>query len=424
MKIGRLLMMFLLTCIVSCYFFPFEFSFLPVGLNTKQILGVVGIAAFLVKCVRERAFRMSKMVVASAVIALIFSLWCYFCIVENGTDDTSYAEYWVSFAVWLGGAFGVCSLIRAYHGRLDLRLLTNYLVAVCTMQCILCLLIDNYPGVQLLVDTYVRQGQEFLHDVKRLYGIGCALDPAGIRFAAVLILMAHQISTEDKITDNKWTLALYLGLYLFITVIGNMVSRTTTAGAVMGLVYILLFMGFTNHGVLSARQVRFYGVLLIMLAVGIAACVYLYNTNPKFQANLRFAFEAFFNYFETGTFRTSSTDKLNSVMWVWPKDTRSWIIGTGLFGNFVYNTDIGYCRFTLYCGLVGLALFSSFFIYNGAILERKFRNFTFMALMLISLTFIIWVKVATDIFLINALLFCIDGDYDDEGELMEEEMEE
>lgn len=56
--------------------------------------------------------------------------------------------------------------------------------------------------------------------------------------------------------------------------------------------------------------------------------VYLYNNDPFFYKNIRFAFEAFFNWVETGELRTDSTDKLNTMMWVWPEDVKSWIIGT------------------------------------------------------------------------------------------------
>jgi hypothetical protein len=37
--------------------------------------------------------------------------------------------------------------------------------------------------------------------------------------------------------------------------------------------------------------------------------------------------------------------------------------------------------------------------------------------MLVALTFIVWLKVTSDIFFIDALLFCIAGDYDDDAVL-------
>jgi hypothetical protein len=45
--------------------------------------------------------------------------------------------------------------------------------------------------------------------------------------------------------------------------------------------------------------------------------------------------------------------------------------------------------------------------------NRKFRHFDTASVLLIALTFIVWLKVTTDIFFIDALLFCIVGDHED-----------
>lgn len=410
MKAGKILMCFLLGCVVSGFFFPFGPPFFPSSLNTKQVIGVLGILAFLFRCIRTRAVTMQRNVLISALIAIVFSIWCYFCITANGTDDTTYAEYWVSFAVWLGGAYGVVSMLKAYHGSCNLQRLTNYLAVVCVAQCFIALAIDNSPVFSHFVDNYISSGNEFCKERGRLYGVGCSLDPAGIKFSAVLLLISHQICSNREVSSNKGSLWWYLIMYAIIVVLGNMIARTTTVGAVMGLVYMLVSFGIVRRGVLTGRQLRFLGIFLSAVTIAAIVSVMLYRTNAEFRYNMRFGFEGFFNFFETGEFRTDSTDKLNTQMWIWPADTRSWLIGTGLFGNFVYSTDIGYCRFILYCGLIGMAIFSAFFIYNGLSVVKKFRNFSFMSIMLISLTFVIWIKVATDIFLINALLFCIDGD--------------
>jgi uncharacterized membrane protein len=81
---------------------------------------------------------------------------------------------------------------------------------------------------------------------------------------------------------------------------------------------------------------------------------------------------------------------------------------------FENDTDIGYCNFTFYCGLIGVVIFSLFFIYCHLSLNRKFKQFWITSLLLTALTFIFWCKVTTDIFFIDALLFCIPGDKDEE----------
>lgn len=42
-----------------------------------------------------------------------------------------------------------------------------------------------------------------MEDVKRLYGIGAALDVAGVRFAAVLIMIAVLIAKDYEVRHNQ-----------------------------------------------------------------------------------------------------------------------------------------------------------------------------------------------------------------------------
>lgn len=157
------------------------------------------------------------------------------------------------------------------------------------------------------------------------------------------------------------------------------------------------------------RMMRIFFVFLLVLTGIIVFAIYLYRTNATFEGYLRFGFEAFFNWAETGEFRTNSTDEL-SQMWIWPSDIRTWIIGRGTFGVFENDTDIGYCNFTLYCGMIGMTIFSLFFVYCHFVLNRRFKHFWIASFLLTALTFIVWCKVTTDIFFLDALLFCINPD--------------
>ena len=154
---------------------------------------------------------------------------------------------------------------------------------------------------------------------------------------------------------------------------------------------------------------RFFWFIIVMVCI-VGAAIYFYRTSNTFQGYLRFGFEAFFNWVETGEFRTSSTDTLTNEMWIWPSDLHTWIFGQGTFGIFENNTDIGYCNFTLYCGLIGMVIFSVFFLYCHFAMTKKYQEFNITACLLTALTFIVWVKVTTDIFFIDALLFCAVGD--------------
>lgn len=421
-RLKNLSWLLILTVVASLYVFPVGFRGLPESLNSKQMLGVIGILSFGIRCLRERTIRIPRTILISCMMACLFSLWCLFCCVYNGTSDYAYATYVRSFFIWLGGAYAVCSIIRYVYGYVDLEIVTRYFVLACVAQCAFVLLVDNSPSFMHFVDTFFIQDTT-PKQVKRLYGIGCSLDNGGVRMCMALILTAHQLIHNVEVTDNRLLLRFYIISFMIISVIGNMVSRTTTVGLLLGIGYISLTLGLSKRGFMSARQLRFWRVFLFLIVITVVVGMAFYSTSPEVRADIRFAFEAFFNYVEHGELTTGSTDVLMSRMWIWPHDDYAWVVGYGLFEwAYFYSlgmqTDIGYCRFTLYCGLIGLVLFSMYFIYNATVVRRKFRDSGLFALILVALTFIIWVKVSTDIFQLYALLFCLPGDVEDSEDMM------
>lgn len=405
----KIIVPFLLGVIVSFYFFPIGFTFTPPAFNTKIGLAVIGALVFLYDSIRSRSVVFSKEVFFAAIIAAIFSLSCYFSAYVNNTGDMSYATYFVSFFVWLGGAYGTIFFLRMKYDKVDIYLLSKYLLWVAFAQCVSAVLIDEVPAFSAFVDSFMEIGQQSLREINRKYGLGSALDAGGVRFAIILVVSAYGLCQEVFAKETFWKSAMFILAYFFVILEGNIISRTTTVGAALGLGYIFLYLFKLNRGILSMDRVRSFTAFIIVLTIAIPIVTFLYNTDADMHSNLRFAFEGFFNWAETGKWSTSSTDKLNSVMWIWPQDMKTWIIGSGLFGGWVFSTDIGYCRFILYCGLIGFSIFSFFFIYNAYLVSLKFKNSWLLALLLLALTFIIWIKVATDIFMIYALLFCVEA---------------
>jgi len=407
----RFLIMFFCAAVVSGYIFPVQFTFLPPGLNSKQIIGVLGILLYLANSFRNQQMIIHRPVLMSGFIAVVFSTWCLFSITVNRTDDMTYATYWTSFGVWMGGAYGVCALLKKFYEKVDLPLITDYVAIVGVFQCVIALMIDNIPVVETIVDSIFWQAKDFYERGGRLYGIGAALDPAGVRFSVFLVLIAHQLSVNKEIIASKRSQITYIIAFIIIVVVGSMISRTTIVGTALGLGYILITrFRLRRGGYISRAQLNFALILFGLIAAFTVLGIVLYRSSPEARSYLRFGFEGFFNWVETGEFRTGSTDILVNKMWVWPTDARGWLLGYGRYGVFEWGSDIGYCLFTLYCGLIGLAIFSIFFIYNHLVQNRKFKDFFILSLLLIAVTFIVWRKVATDIFFIDALLFCMEGD--------------
>jgi hypothetical protein len=373
-----------------------------------MILAVIGILLFIYHSIREKGATLSKELLGAAGFVVIFSLICFYTTDYNHTNDYSYATYFASFATWLGAAYTVCAAIRAFHGQVTFKTLTGYLASVCSVQCLLAMAIDRVPVIKTWVDTYIYQGQDFLNEIDRLYGIGAALDPAGVRFAIVLIMIVFLLYKDQEIRFDKWKIALLWSAFFIISVIGNMISRTTSVGMVMGLGYMLLATGIFRL-VIKMNYAKLYSILGFVLIFVVGFSIFLYHEDNSFHQNLRFGFEGFFNWVETGEWTTSSTDKLNREMWIWPTDMKSWIIGKGLYTNWAFSTDVGYCRFILYCGISGFSIFALFFVYNACVFAGKYPVYRDMFIAFLFLSFIIWIKVSTDIFQIYALFYCINN---------------
>ena len=416
--IRKILIGLILLVVTSLYLFPIEFTFLPKAINSKILVAAFGSMAFVFDSIKKKAMEVSQSLLVSMLLAIIFSLWCFFCVIAANTYEMDYATYIVSFLTWMAGAYGVYAAMKIVYGEVDLWLLTRYLALVGVFQCVSAVMIDNNQSFCDLVDRFV-VGGSYYREHGRIYGIGAALDPAGIRFSTILVLLAHQFSFDQEVRSKGLYQTTDMIAFAVILIIGSTISRTTIVGGAMGIVYMVIsLVRLRQGGFITTRMIQVFFIFIVVLVGIILSAVYFYRTSATFESYLRFGFEAFFNWAETGEFRTSSTDQLGK-MWVWPDDTRTWIIGRGTYGVFENNTDIGYCNFTFYCGLIGLAIFSLFFIYVHLVQNRKFHHFWLVSLMLVAITFIVWCKVTTDIFYLDALLFCIAADSDEEEDVPE-----
>ena len=393
--------------VFSGYYFPFEFTFLP-GVNTKMMLAVIGIVLFVLQWLRERNIGVNRVFVSVSAWAVVFSLFSLFSVTYNDTTDYTYASYIVKMWVWVSGAYAVLYLMRQVHGEISIKRVFHYMAWVCAVQAVLAIIIDNVPAVQDLVDTYILQDIEYLHKTRRLYGIGVFFDTAGIRFSCALLGLGYLFTHKTSDKREMW----YWVLFLIIAILGNIVSRTTTVGVVIALLYIFC-KNFSLNIQLDSSKMRFYVNVFLLVGVAAGITFYCYHHFPAFKNNLQYGFEGFVNWYETGDWSTSSTNRLQNML-VLPDNLKTWLIGDGWFVNpddpngFYKYTDIGYLRFIFYCGSMGLCIFVLFFIYCTYVLIRRWRENTFLFLLFFLLELIVWVKISTDIFVVYAMFLLLD----------------
>ena len=425
----------IITCvaITSMFYFPFEFRALP-SMNTKKLMAAAALVILFFRMVNKRNITVDRNFIYLSILAGLVSFFGIVSVTFNNTEDYAYATYIMSFWVWWGAAYTVCTFIRWIHGHLTFQLVTNYLITVCVFQCIIALVMDTNKAFKSFINAIVfQQDLIFEGNVHRLYGIGASLDVAGMRFAAVLVMIIYLLANARF--EKRWyEYLLYFTSFIVITIAGNIIARTTLVGTIMALLY-LTYVTF-HQGIHPEHN---YFVLWRWIAgliiISIPLMTYSYQNDSQMRKNMRFGFEGFFNWVEKGQFSYTSNDKLKT-MYIWPDNAKTWIIGDGYFDNpygndpyytgeitegYYKNTDVGYLRFIYYFGTVGLVMFSLFMFKTGQICANQFPNKQLLFWMLLAVHFIIWSKVASDLFLVFALFLCFNDNEEDEYNLIEDE---
>lgn len=409
------------TILMSFFFFPIQLSILP-SVNTKMGLAALGLLWLIVNMARGNKAEFTNDIFVSSFLALLVSLVGQISIILNNTHDTAYSSYIVSMWVWLGAAYFCVSMIRLVHGKASIKLIINYLVAVCTFQCVSAIMIEHIPAVRafairhIVAFSGIADMGEML-EKKRLFGFGACLDVAGSRFAAALIMIAYLLTNTKDESVVRFS-PIYLLCFMVLSVIGNMMARTTIAGDIAALL-IWTIQGIKLRLGNSGRYIlKWFAFLLV---VAIASATFFYNTNDIVREDIRFAFEGFFSLVETGHWQTNSNDMLMHH-YIFPDNVKTWLIGDGFFGTplkfdpyyvgtnysgFYKGTDVGYCRFIFYFGLIGLLLFSSFIVTVGYYCSQKNREYSILFAFIVILNFVVWLKVSTDVFLVFALFLCL-----------------
>ena len=396
--------------VASFFLFPFNLP-INVVVNTKMILAVIGTGLCVLDKLKAKSSGISRYFFILTLICVVISIWAFFCAVSYGAFDNSFATYFVSVWVWLGAAYSFVWMIRAVHNKITIKLICNYLIGVCVAQCLLAYAMSIWPPLEAFINGLMGEGAAFMSATKeRLHGLGAALDPAGLRFSAILVIIAFLLADVDF--DNKtWLGVLYLISFGIITIIGNMIARTTTVGALLSIVvFVLLRWPHQGKVVIDRSWLVVGGSLLAVIILS----AWLYNHDAAFHRNLRFGFEGFFSLFEKGRWEVRSNDILKGMI-IWPESLKTWLIGDGFFENpgipdrfgivyrgYYMGTDIGYLRFIYYFGCVGLLGMVSAFVFITYACICSFPEYKWMFLSLLLVNLIGWLKVSSDIIMVFA----------------------
>ena len=210
------------TVLTSLFIFPVVPAVLPM-LNTKMMLGAIGLVIFIIKHLATRSAKVSMDFAFLSFLALLVSAISYVSMVFNGTKDSTFADYIISVWVWLGGAFFLIWLYGLIHEKVTIKIVGNYMIAVCFFQCILAYMMTVFPALGNAVDSLMAEdAARYMGLVEdRMHGLGVALDPAGLKFSAIIIINAFRYNYVATVWTISFTSADTFDVFdTFVSFIG------------------------------------------------------------------------------------------------------------------------------------------------------------------------------------------------------------
>ena len=414
----------------SLFLFPIKISFFG-DANTKMIMAAMGVALLVMDRIKKKTFSVSNDFLWVSILALGYSLWTYLSTIYNHTSDDVFTSYYMSFWVWLGGAFFIVQLMRSIHGEISVELIGNYLIGVGVFQCAMAFGTLYSPFIKRICDASIDQGalNMLSGGTVRLYGFGAAFDPTGLRMAGILVIDAFLFCLSVQKNQLK-RIPLYILSFIIILIGGNMMARSTTIGAGLGAMLALVF--FWRNKSLEINVMPIILSLITLLA-GVGTAVLLYLTSPELQSHFRFGFEGFFSLFERGKWVVHSNEVLKSMV-VWPESLKTWIIGDGycrnpkgdpnflgeVIGGFYMGTDIGYLRFIFYSGVPGLLLMVGIFVKSAfSCIKNLDPRYAILFVFLLFSNLVGWFKVMSDIIMVFAPFLILAFEQDHEKPMLE-----
>ena len=274
-----------------------------------MILAALGLVILLVRLGINGHGFISKDFFWISICALGVSFASLLSMTVNETSDGAYLSYIVTMWVWVGAAYCVTQMIRAVHGTINAERICFYMISVGVLQCFLAIAIDSIPVIKGFVDSFLA-GEGFMGKADgRLYGIGCALDVAGGRFAVLLVMIAFLLPQMYKKQNSNIYIGLLLIAFCIISVIGNMIGRTTSVGMVIGIAYMLSVI-FSKQILDKHDRSRYIFGVSSFVCITILVSATLYNVSDYWHDYFRFGFEGFFSLAEKGKWEVQSNNML------------------------------------------------------------------------------------------------------------------
>lgn len=350
--------LFFLIKVLLLFGFIYPFSLrvlgLPEALHASRVASVLIVLLAIIRPHNYSRFRKNYFYCEYKKVFKLILCTCIYClfltlIIGYGTGSNY-------LAICIDNILFALLPIGAFYGLFDdIEEFAEAIIIVTLIQSVAILLGTFIPGVsyifQVLFDNNAGYADRDLEALSQSYasGIACFTSEGVTRFTIGLVACGYKYISSKKI--------VYVGLYIFLSVVNSMLSRTGMLMSIVGLLVIMYFL-------VKSRGISFLG-LIPFVVLAFFSYFIISDLSPDF-------YDRFSRYAEF------KDDGVESFFYAYFKENEipsislSTIIGTsvlsGRSGNgIVVSADGGWVK-----NYVALGLFMSIFVY-GYLIRMFFR---------------------------------------------------
>ena len=241
----------------------------------------------------------------------------------------------------------------------------------------------------------------------RFYGIGSSKTFfAGIMNGYALILISIMIRKYSFTSKQMFILSVK---FLLILLVGAMMARTTFIGALLAVI-VLYFPNRFKFSIQNfSKKFKFTSLTFVLPIIIITVWLSFFQAiGDDTLILIKFGFEMFFSFMESGSFETASSNELLQAF-KFPTDVKTYLIGDGYFfhpnlpGSYYMRTDVGYLRLIYYFGIFGLICYLSMQVVLIIKAYQLFSVDRYLYLFIVIYFLILNLKGFTDLLFIHSL---------------------
>lgn len=344
---------------VSLFFFHIyviKFAFSPI--STRVLFGFFGAILIIKYLLKSNRLKISKITFKYLISLIVIGLISFFTNSIHSTSEFHYIIYiFQSIIIICSSYFCIFCVSHLSKKEISFEYLSRIFIGAVALQMIITVIMFLSPSVKehlISIQSTDSFTEVFLEGGWwRVTGFGSEYFIAGVVNCYALLLISHCILYD------RFNINILLLCFILISIIGSVMSRTTLVGIVLGITYILT-KGNSKIRILIFKYIAF--IIIAILIIGSSTKIAM---TDQMETTLRFGFEAFYNYFETGTFTTASAENLLNDHYSISKIPQgiTLIIGDGFYADpsdsdkYYMNIDAGYLRLIYYFGILGLVAF-------------------------------------------------------------------